>query len=156
MVNALWIADFYATLIESRTAEYRWNEMYGDSMLSGDRKNFGPAYYGLQMLHVLAHPREMRCLMSVRAVACRRACHLSPRWLCRSHAGQQRPQVSGYDVKVTFKNGRSAQPESASSTAARSSTPARRYGNSFTATGNELEVTIPPYTITDIVLPRQN
>ena len=26
----------------------------------------------------------------------------------------------------------------------------------FAATGNELEVTIPPYTITDIVLPRKN
>ena len=29
--------------------------MYGDSMLSGDRKKFGPAYYGFQMLHIMAH-----------------------------------------------------------------------------------------------------
>lgn len=157
VVKALWIADFYATLIESRTLNISWNEMYGDSMLSGDRKKFGPAYYGLQMLHAIAHsPGD--ALLDVS----------SSGGLVGAHATYRRDGNVGVmlvnkdpkspaTVKVTFKNG------SIGATGKRIEYGTAQFNagapvsvTPFTATGNELEVTIPPYTITDIVLPRQN
>ena len=55
VMRALWIADFYALLIESGSVNIDWNEMYGDTMLSANRTKFGSAFYGLQMLHIVAH-----------------------------------------------------------------------------------------------------
>jgi hypothetical protein len=52
--TTLWIADLYPLLIESGSPNINWLEIYGDSMLSADRKKFGPAYYGLQMVHIVA------------------------------------------------------------------------------------------------------
>jgi hypothetical protein len=52
---ALWVADIYPALIESGSPNVDWQEMYGSSMMSADRKTFGPAYYGLQMIHAIAH-----------------------------------------------------------------------------------------------------
>jgi hypothetical protein len=156
-VKALWIADFYSTLIESRTLNTSWHEMYGDSMLSGDRKKLGPAFYGFQMLHIMAHaPGD--ALLDVS----------SSNGLVGAHAAFRRdgyiavmlinkdPKVPA-TVKLAFKNG------SIGATGKRFDYGSAQYSASaplavapFTATGNELEITIPPYTITDIVLPRQN
>jgi hypothetical protein len=156
-VKALWIADFYATLIESRTLNISWDEMYGDSMLSVDRKKFGPAFYGFQMLHIMAHaPGD--ALLDVR----------SSNDLVGAHATYRRDGYIGImlvnkdpkspaTVKVSFKNGKVG-------------TVGKRfdYGSAqfragvplavspFTAADNEISVTVPPYTITDLVLPRQN
>jgi hypothetical protein len=52
--TTLWIADLYPLLIESGSPNINWFEIYGDSMLSSDRKKFGPAYFGLQMVHIIA------------------------------------------------------------------------------------------------------
>ncbi|MGD0547623.1 MAG: hypothetical protein ABR991_07310 [Terracidiphilus sp.] len=157
VVKALWIADFYATLIESRTLNISWNEMYGDSMLSGDRKKFGPAYYGFQMLHIMAHnPGD--ALLDVS----------SSTSLVGAHATFRRDGFIGLmlvnkdpkataTVKVTFKNG------TIGSTGKRIDYGSAQFGAGapvaaapFTATGNEIEIIVPPYTITDIILPRQN
>ena len=155
-VKALWIADFYATLIESRTLNISWSEMYGDSMLSTDRKKFGPAYYGLQMLHIMAHaPGD--ALLDVN----------SSNGLVGAHASFRRDGYIGImlvnkdpkssaTVKVTFKNG------SIGATGKRIDYGTAQFSAGkpvavapFAATGDELEVTIPPYTITDILLPRK-
>jgi hypothetical protein len=156
-VKAIWIADFYATLIESRTLNISWNEMYGDSMLSADRKKIGPAFYGFQMLHVMAHaPGDALVDAS------------SSNGLVGAHAAFRRdgyiavmlvnkdPKVPAI-VKLTYKNGGvGASGKRFEYGAAQYSTGAPMAVTPFTATGNEMEITIPPYTITDIVLPRQN
>ncbi|MGD0734423.1 MAG: hypothetical protein ABR976_04720 [Terracidiphilus sp.] len=157
VVKALWVADFYAQLIESGSVNINWNEMYGDSMLSADRKKFGPAFYGLQMLHILAHSPGDRFL----------AVNSSTR-MVGAHATFRRDGFVGLmlvnkdpkspvAVKVTFKNGNVGAAgkridygsEQFGAGAATAATP-------FSATGNEFTVTVPPYTITDILLPRQN
>jgi len=156
-VKALWIADFYTTLIESRTLNISWNEMYGDSMLSADHKKSGPAFYGFQMLHIMAHnPGD--ALLDV----------TSSNDLVGAHAAFRRDGYLGImlvnkdpkspaTVKVTFKNGSiGAAGKRFDYGSAQFSTGAPLAISPFTATGNELDVTIPPYTITDIVLPRQN
>ncbi|MFZ1087375.1 MAG: hypothetical protein WAN35_20620 [Terracidiphilus sp.] len=156
-VKALWIADFYATLLESRTLNISWNEMYGDSMLSGDRKKFGPAYYGFQMLHIMAHnPGD--ALLDVS----------SSGGMVGAHASFRRDGYIGImlinkdpkspaTVKVTFKNGSvGAAGKRFDYGTSQFSAGAPVAAAPFTATGNELNITVPPYTITDIVLPRQN
>lgn len=51
----LWAADTYALLIETGSANVTTPDMYSDQMISADRKKFGPVYYSLQMLHIAAH-----------------------------------------------------------------------------------------------------
>lgn len=51
----LWVADTYAILAETGAENMNWYEMHGDSMLSGDNKHFGPAFMGMEMLHIVAH-----------------------------------------------------------------------------------------------------
>jgi hypothetical protein len=64
---------------------------------------------------------------------------------------------SSVAVKVTFKNG------NVGAAGKRIEYGAEQFGAGaaatvapFSATGNEFTVTVPPYTITDILLPRQN
>jgi len=156
-VKALWIADFYTTLIESRTLSTSWKEMYGDSMLSADRKKFGPAFYGLQMIHIIAHNPGDLLLDTTSSTS-----------LVGAHATLRRDGYIGImlvnkdpagaaSVKLTFKNG------GVGTTGKRFDYGSEQYkagapltATPFTATGNEITVTIPPYTVTDILLPRQN
>jgi hypothetical protein len=55
VVATLWVADTYAVLAETGTRNVSWSEMHGPAMLSDDNKKFGPAFMGLEMLHILAH-----------------------------------------------------------------------------------------------------
>jgi len=153
-VKALWVADFYAMLVESGSVNINWNEMYGDSMLSADRKTFGPAYYGLQMLHTVLHnPGD--ALVDARSTSQLVAVHAATRrdgfvGLMLINKDPQNPAA----VTVAFKNGTVGtagrridfagnQPASA----------AKLTVSPFTAPGAEFIVTIPPYSITDILLP---
>jgi len=153
VVKALWVADAYATLIESGSVNIAWNEMYGDSMLSEDRKKMGPVYYGLQMLHILAHaPGDVlldansnSSLVSVHATR-RRDGYLGLMLV-------NRDPKNAATIKVTFKNG------SIGSAGKRFDYGADQYAtgaqvtqSAFTASGNEFAVTVPPYTVTDILL----
>ncbi|MGA3370529.1 MAG: hypothetical protein ABSC48_02085 [Terracidiphilus sp.] len=156
-VRALWIADTYAMLIESGSVNIDWIEMYGDSMLSGDRKKLGPAYYGLQMLHSLAHNPGDALLDAT-----------SNSSLVGVHASLRRDGFVGVMlvnkdlkvpaiVKVSLKNG------TVGSAGKRLDYGSAEYGAGapltvapFTATGNELTVTVPPYAVTDILLPGHN
>jgi hypothetical protein len=156
-VRALWIADTYAMLIESGTVNIGWNEMYGDTMLSGDRKKFGPAYYGFQMLHILAHnPGD--ALLDASSNTSLVGAHSTYR-----HDGFIGVMLVNKDpkepatVKVTFKNGGiGSQGKRFDYGSAQYSAGAPVAAAPFSATGNELTITVPPYTVTDIVLPRQN
>lgn len=55
VATTLWVADTYAILAETGAATVSWYEMHGNSMLSNDNKSFGPAFMGLEMLHIVAH-----------------------------------------------------------------------------------------------------
>ena len=154
-VKALWIADTYAMLIESRSINVSWNEMYGGSMLSADRKKAGPAYYGLQMLHILAHsPGD--ALVDARS---------SNSSLVSVHATVRRDGIVGLMlvnkdpkgpaiVKVSFKNGTlGATGRRVDYGSAQFAAGAPVAQSAFTAAGNDFTVTVPAYTVTDILLP---
>jgi hypothetical protein len=154
VVKALWVADFYALLVESGSANINWNEMYGDSTISADRKNFGSVFYGLQMLHTIAHaPGDL--LMDTRSNSLTLAAHAAARR--DGFVGLMlinKDPKNSTTVKVTFKNGLVGNE-------------GRRidYGNAqlgagvkptvapYSATGDEFTVTVPPYTITDLLVP---
>jgi hypothetical protein len=153
-VKALWVADTYAMLIESGSLNIDWMEMYGDSMLSADRKTFGPVFYGLQMLHTIAHSPGDELLIVDSSSA-----------TIGAHAAYRRDGYVGLmlvnkdpklpaTVKVTFKNGNigsSGRRIDYGSAQYEAKTPAAV--SPFSASGDEFTVTVPPYTITDILLP---
>lgn len=157
VVSALWIADTYAVLIESGTLNINWTEMYGNSMLSADRKKFGPAYYGLQMLHILARAPGDTLLNAA-----------SNSSQVSVHATKRRDGFVGVmlvnkdlkneaTVKVTFKNGAvGASGKRFEYGSTQFNAGAAVASSPFTAGGNEFTVTIPPYTMTDILLPGHN
>jgi len=154
VVEALWAADFYGLLIESGSANIDWNEMYGDSMLSTNGGKPGPVFYGLQMLHIVAYrPGDM--LVDARSN--------SP--VLAVHATRRRDGIVGLmlinkdphsatEVKVTFRNG------SVGTTGRRIEYGEAQFAaksgptvSAFSAPGDEFTVTVPAYTITDILLP---
>lgn len=53
--DSLWVADTYSVLIETGSEDVTWPEMHGPTMISGDGKAFGPAFRGLEMLHIAAY-----------------------------------------------------------------------------------------------------
>jgi hypothetical protein len=157
VVRALWVADAYATLIESGSVNIAWNEMYGDSMLSEDRKKMGPVYYGLQMLHILAHnPGDL--LLDATSNSSLVSVHATHRrdGFIGLMLGNRDPKNAA-TIKVTFKNG------SIGSTGKRFDYGADQYAagaqvtqSAFTASGDEFTVTVPPYTVTGILLAGHN
>ncbi len=156
VVRALWTADTYAMLIESGTLNSDWIEMYGDSMLSADRKKLGAAYYGFQMLHILAHnPGD--ALLEVSSSSALVGVHATYRrdgfvGLMLVNKDPKEPAI----VKVTFKNGSvGAAGKRFDYGSAQFSAGTPVAASPFTTTGNEISVTVPPYTVTDIVLPKQ-
>ncbi|MGD0830893.1 MAG: hypothetical protein ABR907_08125 [Terracidiphilus sp.] len=157
VVKALWLADTYAMLIESGSENIDWSEMYGDSMLSADRKKFGPAFYGFQMLHIVAHTPGDALLDAT-----------STSSMVGAHATHRRDGYFGVMlvnkdnkneavVKITLKNG------SIGATGKRFDYGSAQFDagtplavTPFSATGNEFTITLAPYSITDILLPDHN
>jgi hypothetical protein len=153
-VLALWISDAYPTLIESGSVNVSWMEMYGNSMLSADRKKFGPAFYGIQMLHILARNPGDNFVEA-----------MSNSGMVAVHATKRRDGFVGVmlinkdlkspaTVKVTVKGGTIGQTGKRfdyGTTQFAAGSPVA--ASAFTATGSEFTVTVPPYTISDILLP---
>ena len=153
-VKALWVADFYAMLIESGSANINWNEMYGDSMLSADRKTFGPVFYGLQMLHTVLHnpgdelveTRSSSQMVAAHAVT-RRDGYVGLMLINKDPHNQA-------TVTVTIKNGNiGSAGRRIDFTGSQPAAAAKPAVSPFSAPGSEFTVTVPPYTITDILLP---
>lgn len=152
--ETLWVADTYAMLIESGSVNVNWNEMYGATMLSADRKTFGPVFYGLQMLHTIAHsPGDL--LVDTRSNSPSIAAHAAYRR--DGYLGlmliNKDPQNSA-TVKITLKSG-SIGPEGRRIDygSGQISAAAKPAVSQFVAAGSEFSVTVPPYTVTDILLP---
>jgi len=156
-VRALWIADTYAMLIESGSANIGWTEMYGDSMLSADRKKMGPAFYGLQMLHIVAHSpgdafldaRSSSSLLGVHAT------HRRDGFIGLMLVNKDPKSEAA--VKVTLRNGTvGAQGKRFDYGSAQFTADGPASQAPFTAQGNEFTVTVPAYSVTDILLPGHN
>lgn len=155
--KALWVADVYALLVESGSANINWSELTSESILSADRKTLGPVFYGLQMLHTVAHAPGDQLIDAHSS---------SP--LIAAHAVRRRdgylglmlinkdPQ-SAATIKVDFTNGAvGAEGRRIDYGNAQFAAGARPAVSPFSAQGNEFTVTVPPYTITDILLPGKN
>lgn len=153
----LWIADTYAMLIESGSENIDWSEMYGDTMLSADRKKLGPAYYGFEMLHIIAHSpgdalleaSSSSVLVSVHATH-RRDGYFG---LMLVNKDLKEPAI----VKVAFKNGTiGANGKRFDYGSAQHGAGTQVAVTPFSAPGNEFSITVSPYTVTDILLPGHN
>jgi hypothetical protein len=155
-VKALWVADTYALLIETGSVSANWGEMYGDTLLSSDHKKLAPAFDGLEMLHILVHsPGDVLV----------NASSSSP--LLSVHASRRRDGYVGVmlvnkdpeaasTVKVTFKGGvPGAAGKRFEYGNAQFSAGVQLTTTAFTEGGAEFSVTVPPYSVTDIVLPAQ-
>ena len=154
VVRALWIADVYAILEESGFLSADWTEGYGDTMISADLKKFGPAFYGLQMLHIVAHSpgdalleaRSSSPTLSVHAVR-RRDGNFG---LMLVNTDPKSPAT----VKVSLKGG------AVGTTGKRFDYGAAQFAQSaalassaLTVAGGDFSVTVPAYGITDLLLP---
>jgi hypothetical protein len=154
VVKALWIADTYALLVESGFLNTDWAGAYGDSMMSSDHKKFGPAFYGLQMLHIVAHNPGDALIEAISS---------SP--TLSVHATRRRDGILGLmlvntdpklpaTIKISLKNGSVGTTgkrfdygsEQFDKGAAEAATP-------LTVPGNDFTITVAPYTITDLLLP---
>jgi hypothetical protein len=130
--------------------------MYGDSMLSADRKKFGPAFFGLEMLHILVHaPGDV--LVNASSNSPTVSVHASRRR--DGYVGLMLVNKDPKDaatVKVSFKGGT---PGAAGKRFEYGSTQLSAGGQlsatPFTGGGAEFSVTVPAYSVTDIVLPAQ-
>jgi hypothetical protein len=152
-VKALWAADTYAMLIESGSINVEWNEMYGDSMLSGDRKTLGPVYYGLQMLHIIArNPGDL--MVDARSSSPQVVVHAANRR--DGYVGLMlinMDPTSEATVKVSFSKGDfSPEGRRIDYGSAQFSAAAKPAVSAFSVPGKEFSVTVPPYTITDLLL----
>lgn len=154
VVTTLWVADTYAILAETGAEDVSWYEMHGDSMLSADNKSFGPAYMGLEMLHIVAHyPGDvfLRTDSSNSTLA--------------AHAVRRRDGVVG--IMLINEDPKRAQTVMVTVSGGAIGTKGRRldYGieqqkagaplaqSEISGLGSKFKVSVPPYTVTDILIP---
>ena len=154
VAKALWLADTYTLLVESGFLNIDLPEAFGDSIVSADLKKFGVNYYGLQMLHIVAHsPGD----------ALVEATSSSPTLIV--HATRRRDGIVGImlvntdpkssvTAKISVKNG------GVGTTGKRfdygvvqSSQNSPVAASPLTVTGNDFTVNVPAYTVTDLLLP---
>ena len=154
VVRALWVADLYAILEESGFMNEDWTEGYGDTMMSTDLKRFGPAFYGLQMLHIVAHnPGD--ALLDARSSSDTVSVHATRRrdgivGLMLVNTDSKAPAT----VKVSLKGGNvGATGKRFDYGAAQFAQAAAPIGSAFTVSGGDFTVTVPAYSVADILLP---
>lgn len=156
VVKALWVADTYALLIETGSVSVNWNDMYGESMLSADHKKFAPAFYGLEMLHVLVHaPGDL--LVDAKSSSALLSVHASRRrdGFVGVMLVNKDPEQAA-TVKVSFKGGTpGAAGKRFEYGSAQASAGGQLAVTPFTGGGADFSVTVPAYSVTDIVLPAQ-
>ena len=154
VARALWLADTYSILVESGFLSIDLPEAYGDSMLSSDLKKFGMNYFGLQMLHIVAHSPGDALIEATSS---------SP--TLSVHATRRRDGIVGImlvntdpkspaTVKISLKNGGvGTTGKRFDYGAVQSSQNLPVAASPLTVTGNDFTVNVPPYTVTDLLLP---
>lgn len=154
---ALWVADTYAVLIETGSESVAWSEMHGDSMFSADGKKFGPAFMGMAMLHIVArNPGDVfvkadsnSSTVAVHAVR-RRDGYLGLMLINEDPGGDATVTVQITGGNVAAKGRRidwGQQQQKAGAQFAQSA---------IDGLGSTFTVTVPAYTVTDILVPLAN
>jgi hypothetical protein len=154
VVTALWIADTYAILVETGAESVIWREMHGESMLSADNKTFGPAFMGMEMLHILAHsPGDVFVKADSNSST------------LAVHATRRRDGVVG--LMLINENPKEAATVSGTIGGGPVGMAGRRFDYGITQQksgaplsqsaidnmGNKFTVTVPPYAVTDLLIP---
>jgi hypothetical protein len=154
VVATLWVADTYAILAETGAQNASWYEMHGDSMLSADNKSFGPAFMGLEMLHIIAHnPGDVFVRTD------------SSDTIVAAHATRRRDGVIG--LMLINEDPKRAETVSVALSGGAVGSKGKRldYGmeqqksgaplaqSDLTGLGGKFTVSLPPYTVTDILIP---
>jgi hypothetical protein len=156
LTDGLFAADALALLIETGTINTDWNELHDGYLFTSD-SNPGPAFYGIQMLHIAAHDpgdQFVQTTSSSPLVAAHAVHRLRDGSLGLLLVNKD-PNTPA-EVKVTLTGAALAATGTRfdyGPTQFKSATGPTR--SPFPASGTTFTVTIPPYTITDIVLPKQ-
>jgi hypothetical protein len=154
LTDGLFAADAFALLIETGTISTDWNELH-DGYFMDDSSTPGPAFYGAQMLHIVAHDPGDELVSAT-----------SNNSILAVHAAHRRNGSLGLILINKDPNIPAEVKVSISGAALGSQGTRFDYGppnfkvngpvtkTSFTSGGATFSVTIPPYTITDIILPK--
>jgi hypothetical protein len=154
IVDALFAADALALLVESGTINSDWMELHLPSFLS-DNNQPGPAYYGIQMLHIVAF-RPGDKFVTITSSNSTLAAHATQRTdgslgiLLINKDGK-----NAVDVKIKIDGGSFASTglrfdyglETLKAGGQVAKIPVKDIGSAFT-------VSVPAYSLTDIVLPK--
>jgi hypothetical protein len=154
VASALFAADTYALLAEMGTISTDWSQLRENNLLTDDNKPL-PAYYGLQMLHIVAfEPGDSFVYASsnnpsIASYATRRRNGLYGVILIN------KDPKNAADVKVTLNGAQTASsgmrfeygPQQSKENAPVARTSVNGMGNSFT-------VAVPAYSIVDILVPK--
>jgi hypothetical protein len=152
LTDGLFAADAIALLIESGTINTDWTELH-DGYFLNENNQPGPAYYGIQMLHIVAF-RPGDQFVTTDSSTPTVAAHATHR--SDGSFGLiliNKDPTTAAEVKVNVSGGNFALqggrfdygPDNLKTTSGPTKTAFKSGGNAFT-------LTIPPYTITDIVL----
>ena len=152
--TSLWIADTYSILIETGSENVSWSEMHGANMISPDGKSFGPAFMGLEMLHIVAHnpgdafvnTTSSNPLLAVHAA--RRRDGIVGLMLINDDPSSSATVTVTLDGETVAPKGRRldygpAQQRSGAGVAV----------SEISGLGPKFTITVPAYTITDILIP---
>ncbi len=152
--TALWVADVYSLLLETGALNVSWSEMHGSSMIASDGKSFGPAFMGLEMLHIVAHNPGDTFVNAT-----------SSDPLLAVHATRRRDGVVGLmlvndnpnspvSVTVMFDGGTvGSKGRRLDYGAEQQKSGAPLAQSEITGLGAKFTITVPAYTITDILIP---
>jgi hypothetical protein len=153
VAQALFIADVDALLVESGSTNVSVPELYSDNMVANDRKKVGPLFIGLQMLHAFLHNPGDALLDTT-----------SSDYKLAVHAVKRRDGV--FALMLINEDSSTAITAKISVSGGQVGSKGRRFDYGLAQqkagtgiapveikdVGSEFSVTIPPYTITDILI----
>lgn len=154
---SLWAADTFALMLETGADAVSWPEMHGDSMLSGDGKKQGNIFLGMELLHVLVrNPGDQFVTATssskqVSVHASRRRDGLIGLMLINQDPNKDSTltvQISGANIAAKGRRIEYGRQQAKTGTGLLVS--------EMTGLGSTFTVTVPAYSITDILISPQN
>lgn len=152
VTQGLFAADAYATLMEMGAANIDWAELHANYFLD-DMNAQGPAYYGIQMVHVLANINDQLVeaessagLLTVHA-AKRADGSLAVMLINKSPKEKSRVKIQVSGAKLASEGYRLDWGQNS---------PTGKYPvtrEPITGVSSSFSVVVPPYTVSDIVIP---
>jgi hypothetical protein len=152
LTQGLFSADAYATLMEMGAANIDWTELHGNYFLD-DKNVQGPAYYGIQMVHLLANINDQ--LVEAKSSAAPLTVHAAKRadgsiavmLINKSPKEKSTVKLQIAGAKLASEGFRFDWGQNSSV----DKYPITR--EPIAGIGNSFSVVVPPYTITNIIIP---